>query len=150
MQKSADHKIEVLDVGTKKRTEILREISSIFDTDPTALSVMRVDLTADVEEVPLSWFREAVRVSHKRWRAGITGERFFGEMGNRNIQTLYYGRRPNLFRIYDKMAEHRAAYQSLTRSLKNQQPPPFEDLYGRRSDGPALTRVERQIGGWVP
>lgn len=150
MQKSADHKIEVLDVGTKNRAQILREVSSIFDTDPAALEVMRVDLTVDVEEVPLSWFREAVRVSHKRWRAGITGERFFGEMGNRNIQTLYYGKRPNLFRIYDKMAEYRAAYQRLARTLKNQQPPPFQDLYGRRLDGPALTRVERQLGGRVP
>jgi len=150
MQKSADHKIELLDVGTKTLTEIIGEVSSIFDVDARSLRIMRVDLAVDVEGVPLSWFREALRVSHKRWRAAVTGDRFYGEMGNRNIQTLYYGKRPNLFRVYDKMAEYRAAYQRLKRGRKGQEPPSFEALYGRGENESVVTRVERQIGGRIP
>ena len=111
MQKSGDHKIELFDVGTKSKSEIIEEVSRIFDLDPYELGVMRVDFAVDVNGVPLSWFRESVRVSYKRWRAGITDHRFFGEMGNGNIQTLYFGKRPNLIRIYDKMAEYRSAYR---------------------------------------
>lgn len=148
-QKTGNHKVEVLDVGTKSRSQILREVSAIFDVDPYTLGVMRVDLAVDVRAVPLSWFREAVRVSHKRWRAGMADSQSFNEMGNRDIQTLYYGKRPNLFRIYDKMAEYRSAYRALQRSFKGKPIPSFESIYGVPDDESILTRVERQIGGRV-
>ncbi len=150
MQKAANHKIEVFDVGTKTLTQILAEVSGIFDVDVRGLQIMRLDLAVDVEGIPLSWFREALHVSYKRWRAGLTGDPFFGEMGDRNIQTLYFGKRPNLFRIYDKMAEYRAAYHRLKRTLKGQEPPSFLELYGRTEDESVLTRVERQLGGRIP
>ena len=67
MNKSGDHKIELYDVGTKTKSEILREISEIFDFDPLDAGVMRIDLAVDIHGVPLKWFRESVRVMHKRF-----------------------------------------------------------------------------------
>jgi len=150
MQKRGDHKIELFDVGTKSKSEIYKEILRIFDFDPYLLGVMRVDFAVDVNGVPLSWFRESVRVSFKRWRAGVTNDPFFSEMGIGNIQTLYFGKRPNLIRIYDKMAEYRSAYRKLKREHKGETIPTFESIYGVPDDDSILTRVERQIGGRIP
>ena len=111
MNKSGDHKIELYDVGTKTKSEILREISEIFDFDPLDAGVMRIDLAVDIHGVPLKWFRESVRVMHKRFRSSITNGQFFNEVGKGEIQTAYFGKRPNLFRLYDKMAEYRHAYK---------------------------------------
>ena len=150
MNKTGDHKIELYDVGTKTKQQILQEIAEVFDCDPLKLGVMHIDLAVDVKDVPLSWFRESVRVMHKRFRSGITNDRFFNELGNSNIQTLYFGKRPNLFRIYDKMAEYRNAYQAVKREFKGREIPAFESVYGVPDDDAILTRVERQMGARVP
>lgn len=90
-------------------------------------------------------------MQHKRWRAAISGDAFYSEMGTGGIQTLYFGKRPNLIRIYDKQAEYRNAYKKLVGKLgKDVEPPSFEAVYGIQTPERALTRVERQIGGRVP
>ena len=71
----------------------------------------------NVPNLPLRWFRETLRVDHKRYRAAVTGQPFYSEMGNGDIQTLYFGKRPNLIRIYDKQAEYRHQYRLLVRTL---------------------------------
>jgi hypothetical protein len=35
----------------------------------------------------------------------------WSEMGKREVQTMYIGKRPNCFRVYDKLAERRAAWR---------------------------------------
>jgi hypothetical protein len=151
MDKVGNHKFELIDVGKMSRTEILTEIGSIFDVNPPALEVMRVDFAVDVPELPLRWFRETVRVERKRFRAAVTGERFYSEMGTGDIQTLYFGKRPNLIRIYDKQAEYRHQYRMMIRNLeKGTEPPSFESVYGHSNQDSNLTRVERQIGGRIP
>jgi hypothetical protein len=154
MDKVGNHKLELIDVGLMSRNEIRREIGQIFEIDPGPLGIMRVDFAVDVPNLALQWFRETVRVEHKRFRAAVTGERFFSEMGNGDIQTLYFGKRPNLVRIYDKQAEYRHQYRTLIRNMSRSgdpgfESPSFESLYKSNLDS-ILTRVERQIGGRIP
>jgi hypothetical protein len=109
---------------------------------------MRIDFATDVP-LPVNWFRETVRVEHKRFRAAVTGQPFYSEMGKGKIQTLYFGKRPNLIRIYDKLAEYQEQYRILVRKLgKDVEPPSFESEFGVADS--ILTRVERQIGGRIP
>ena len=97
--KVGNHKLELIDVAKMNRDQILQEIGGIFDVDRYSLAVMRVDFAVDVPNLPVQWFRESVRVEHKRHRAAVAGERYYSEMGTGNIQTMYFGKRPNCIRI---------------------------------------------------
>src|SRR5437879_3868072 len=55
LSKSGDHKVELVDTGKMSLSHMLNEISQIFDVDPEKLAIMRVDLTADVPGIPVSW-----------------------------------------------------------------------------------------------
>lgn len=137
-------------MGLLKRDEIIREIVQVFDVNPNALEVMRVDFVVDVPRLPVQWFRETVQVQHKRFRSAVTGERFYCEMGKGEIQTLYFGKRPNLIRIYDKQAECRDQFRKMGRDLGPAFETSFETVFPDAAKHPILTRVERQIGGRIP
>ena len=77
---------------------------------------MRLDLAVDVEGIGVSWFAEHTRVRYKRWLAKL-GVIDAVAMGNREIQTLYYGKRPNVIRIYNKLEEYRVQYQRILRRV---------------------------------
>jgi hypothetical protein len=146
-----NHKLELIDVGKMSRPQILQEIAGIFDVDAYSLEVMRADYAVDLTHLPVQWFRESVRVEHKRHRAAVMGERYYSEKGTGDIQTLYFGKRPNTIRIYDKLAEYMHRYRTMVRYLgKDVELPSFESLYGISNQGSILTRVERQIGGRIP
>ena len=150
MDKTGNHKLELIDVGEMSRANILREIGEIFAVDFRSLGVMRIDFAVDVAGLPIQWFRETVRAEHKRFRAAVTGEPFYSEMGSQGIQTLYFGKRPNVIRIYDKIAEYRHQYRTMIRSLEKGFEPAFESVFPTVREGSILTRVERQIGGRIP
>jgi hypothetical protein len=151
MDKAGNHKVELIDVAQMRRTQILQEIGQLFDINALSLPVMRVDFAVDVPDLPLQWFRDTVRVEHKRFRAAVTGQPFYSEMGKGCIQTLYFGKRPNLIRIYDKQAEYQDQYRTLVRKLgKDVEPPSFESVFGLSNRDSVLTRVERQMGGRIP
>jgi hypothetical protein len=151
MDKVGNHKIELIDVGIMDRATIIREVCEVFDVDPLSLEVMRVDFAVDIPDLPLQWFREVVRVAYKRWRAALTTDPFYGEMGNGDIQTLYFGKRPNLIRIYNKLAEYVEAHKKLLRKLsKDCERPSLESIFPAAAQHSILTRVERQIGGRIP
>lgn len=97
-----ESKLELVDVGKKGFQEIKSEIENVIDGDPEQLEVMRVDLCADVPGVPIPWFREHMDVEHKQWVAHF-GQ--YDERGKRVYQTLYSGKAPNCYRVYDKTAE---------------------------------------------
>jgi hypothetical protein len=86
-----------------------------------------------------------------RFRAAVTGQPFYSEMGKGCLQTLYFGKRPNLIRIYDKQAEYQDQYRTLVWKLgKDVEPPSFESVFGLSNRDSVLTRVERQMGGRIP
>jgi hypothetical protein len=148
--KGGDHKIELVNTGTMGFSRMVNEISKIFDIDPERLAIMRLDLAADVPEIPVSWFLNHCRVQYKRWLADlgqIVYEPEYSQMGMKTIQTLYFGKRPNVYRIYDKVAEYQHQYKQLSRRVSpDAEIPQFSDVYGC-SATTVLTRVERQLAG---
>ena len=114
-----DHKIEIVDTGTMGFREMVHEVRRVFSipigSEPF-LDVMRVDLAADVNDVPVSWFKDRVRVQFKRFGCEIGT---YIQMG-RGPETLYFGKRPNCFRIYDKVEERRQAYWRMLRRARRE------------------------------
>jgi hypothetical protein len=141
-----DHKLELLDTGKKSYSELASQIESVFVTDPFELALTRLDLCADVKGTPVSWFQPRVRVKYKRF-ANERGELEYEQMGNRKIETLTAGKRPNMFRIYDKTAECKMQLKKLQRKTSpDADPLDFEKEFGFPPES-VLTRVERQFGG---
>jgi len=138
-----NHKLEMIDTGGRSYAGICSEIERIFEVDPKALGIMRLDLAADVQGVPVHAFVGNVRAKFKR-SAEELGR--YSLIGKRGVETFYLGRRPNLFRFYDKMAELHHQYSALKRQSEGPLKT-FAELFGYAETGPVLTRVERQIGG---
>lgn len=150
--KQGNHKLELLDTGTKSYAELHNEIEHIFDLDARCLSLMRVDLAADVRGAPVSWFVAHMRARWKQWAADIgrieSETLEYARMGRPQVQTLYFGKRPNCYRVYDKLAEYHHQYAQLTRRVSDAaELPSFEETYGYPETGIILTRLERQMGG---
>jgi hypothetical protein len=109
---------------------------------------MRLDLAVDVKHISVGWFQSRLKANHKQFIANF-GSAEFIEMGRGGIQTLYFGKRPNLYRIYDKVAEYKYRYAKLLRSKEDGDVPTFEEFCGLKETD-VITRVERQIGGKIP
>ncbi|MBI4480958.1 MAG: hypothetical protein HY651_13140 [Acidobacteria bacterium] len=144
---AGNHKVELIDTGERSLSGMIREIERVYSVDAMRLEVMRIDLAVDVQGVPVQSLQGVVRVKYKRFAATI-GQDQFSDMGKRELQTLYLGKRPNCFRIYNKIAEWQEQYRKLTRTMSSEIPPPtFEEIFGYPEIGTILTRFERQIGG---
>ncbi len=104
-----NHKVEIVDAGEKTVEQIADIVLSLFDVDPWNLELMRVDLAADVDGAPVSWFQDHAYVNRKQYSSRIEKsqemELQFVGMGTAIAQTIYAGKRPNLIRIYDKLGE---------------------------------------------
>lgn len=136
---TGDSKLMLLGVGERSFGAILNEIGSIVDVDPGTLAVMRIDFAVDVPEFPVAWFKRHTFIANKRYR-GEYGTQY-SEVKGARTETLYFGKRPNCFRIYDKILEQ------LRRRGRHQH---HHELPGNDSAcraGNILTRVERQCGG---
>jgi hypothetical protein len=118
------HKVELLETGKKSMAELESTLGAIVDADPLSFRIGRIDLAADVRDVPLSWFREHAYVEYKQFLCAHAKAVDFeySEMGKKVYQTLYFGKRPSCVRIYDKVAERVAHYELWkkreTRSVK--------------------------------
>jgi len=142
-----DHKLELIDTGIASYRELIARMEQVFVIDALDLEVMRVDLAADVLDVPVHAFVDNARAKYKRSSQDLGRYSRFGKLG---VETYYIGKRPNLFRFYNKIAELRTQYAKLKRSAAGT-PPPFEEVFGYPAVGVVLTRAERQIaGGRVP
>jgi hypothetical protein len=113
------HKIQLVDAGESTRGQMLDTVAGIVNEHPEFLELGRVDLCANIEGVGVPWFAKSVRARWSQWQAQIgevtmndaDGRRMqWSEMGRRTLQTMYLGKKPNCFRVYDKLAERRAAY----------------------------------------
>ena len=121
--------------GTRHLTsvDLVRQVKGAFEIsegDVLQLPVTRIDFAADVFNIPVQWFREHCRVKFKRSSAQWRETTVMGVTG------IVIGRRPDYYRIYDKVRELRSRKQ--------------EVLYMGKWGGlpePILTRVERQCSG---
>jgi hypothetical protein len=142
-----NHKLELIDTGMMSYAEMLDEIEYVFRINAEPLSIMRLDLAVDIKDISVRWFAENTRVARKQWIARL-GILEMAEMGKRELQTLYYGKRPNLIRIYNKVEESRVQFRQVLREIGTSAvPPTFEEYFGFPETGKIVTRVERQIGG---
>jgi len=171
----ASHKIEIVDTGKMGFSKILGAVEQLFDVAPETLELIRVDAAADIEGIPVRWFKEHCRVQFKRFSAEYEDCKTVS-MGSCGVETVNCGKRPNFFRIYNKIAEWKVDHRRILKLLERERmerlatavaagipgevlhkkvpsPPPlsdiptFESRYGYPPEGVVLTRVERQIAG---
>jgi hypothetical protein len=139
---NGNHKLEIIAAGTMTLWAILSEVGEVFDVDPMQAEIMRIDLAVDVLDYPVQWFRQNARFAQRRYSAEyarVVSERTA-------VETLYFGCRPNIVRIYDKTQERRIRYRRLNSKANVAVVLSFEEMFGHRDDQ-VLTRVERQYGG---
>lgn len=115
----------------------------LFATDVSTLLVQRIDLAVDIVGYPVAWFRDHAYVARVR-SGGEIGKVPCGVTVANGVETLYFGKRPNLFRIYDKIAEQHA--RGIRQGAERFMPLSPDGLVGLPK-GACLTRVERQYGG---
>src|SRR5439155_10620589 len=137
---------ELVDAGSHCFPFFIHEIERIFEVDPYQLEIMRVDLAADVPGISVLWFLTNGRVNFKRFSNAGTGNFEYQQQGQRGPETLYYGKKPNCYRIYNKIREYEHQYRKLARAAGEGEIPSFETMFGLSQDN-TLTRVERQSGG---
>lgn len=142
-KRTRDHKIEIIDAGSLSLSRMIYEIQRIFDVDALQLHVMRLDLAADMKGIPVHAFVGNVRGKWKRVSADLGR---YTRIGKLSVETFYLGKRPNLFRVYDKIEEFKVQYAKLKRQLGGDIPG-FEDVFRYPPSGLILTRIERQMGG---
>jgi hypothetical protein len=129
-KKTGTHKIQIIEAGRKCAGQIADTISQIVNEHPDLLGVSRVDTCADVVDGPeVKWMAQTVRARSAQWQAEFgqaelrdeKGQKVpWSEMGKREVQTMYIGKRPNCFRVYDKLAERRGAYRRELRRHERQ------------------------------
>jgi hypothetical protein len=154
--RQGNHKLELVETGSMTYSRMSHEIERVFlvRTNRDWLELMRLDMAADITGVPVTWFERNIAAKWKRSVASIgvlSHEVEFSELGTKSVQTFYLGKRPNLFRIYDKVAERRKRYALLKFRAKREDTLAallsFEEMFGHADSGLTLTRVERQMGG---
>jgi hypothetical protein len=109
--RSRPHKLELVETGYKRFSELLKEISSIFEVDPGSLLVKRVDLAVDIDGVSVRWFKHNARVRFKQvWKQIGKMQVEVSETTKNKIETLCWGRSPNVICCYDKVEQLRGLY----------------------------------------
>ena len=138
-----DHKLELLVTGKASFAELVNRIQQVVEPEARTLGIMRLDLAVDLEGVPVGAFVGNVRAKWKR-SAHEIGR--YSMVGKRGPETFYLGKRPNVFRFYNKIEEFRHQYSILKRRSRGPVQT-FKEIFGYPESGVVLTRVERQIGG---
>jgi hypothetical protein len=140
------HKLEFLETGKMPYSELCAVIESVVVADTSRLEIMRVDLCADIPNVPVSWFHDYCRFRYKRSHRQI-GAVKREVIAGVEIETLIFGSRPNPTRAYNKREHwHKQFLKDCRKQSKDADSLDFEQEYGISVDA-VLTRVERQYGG---
>jgi len=157
LSKKPFHKLQVIEGGKKRFGEVVELGQRIFRGEPESWEVMRSDLTADVPNVPVPWFREHTYFAYKRTVKEfgyIPPEMPVKSYRSSRAQTLYGGIGANQTRIYDKVGETLVRYKKMERQFAHKSKvsgieyvmPTFEQWSGFKL-GCVLTRVERACCG---
>jgi hypothetical protein len=141
-----EHKLELLDTGKKGYSDLAGQVEAVIECSADDLDIMRIDLCADMYGVPVEWFLGRMRVRFKRI-AHEFGIPKYQRIGKAGIQTVSAGRRPNIVRVYDKVAECKDQLRKLQRKRsRDADELTLEREFGI-SENAVITRVERQFGG---
>ena len=141
-----ESKLELLDTGTKGYSDLVAQVEETVEYSADDLDIMRIDLCADMYGVPVEWFLGRLRVRFKRI-AHEYGIPKYQRIGKAGIQTVSAGRRPNIVRVYDKVAECKDQLRKLQRKRSRDADELTLDREFGISETAVITRVERQFGG---
>src|SRR4029077_8390146 len=121
-----------LETGGKGFARLIYQIEEIFEVDAMRLDLMRLDLAVDGEGAQVAFFEDSSRVAYKIVTRDIEKADVITRIGRRGVETITFGARPNLFRIYNKVEERAHKYDVLKRKAKKLGNciPSYEDLYG--------------------
>jgi hypothetical protein len=141
-----NHKLELLDTGSKPYSALVAQVEAVVDHTVDDLGIMRIDPCVDIPGFPVSWFQSRLRVKYKRTSRQIR-PLTTDIIGNVGVETISIGQRPNMVRVYDKVAECKMQFRKMERKAsKDADPLDFEREFGFAKDA-VLTRIERQFGG---
>lgn len=144
----AGDKVELLGASKMTVADMVHTVRQIYRFNAADAEIMRLDLTADVKGVPVSWFRQHVRVRYKK------KHRTWGhwtEISSAVAETIMAGDRPNPVRIYDKIGEMQHQIAAMRRKLprEHREQCTIDNVFGHSADD-VLARVERQMGARSP
>jgi hypothetical protein len=124
-KKTGTHKIQVIEAGKKCHGQIADTIAEIVNEHPDLLGVSRVDSCVDIVNGPsVSWIAQSLRARFAQWQAelgtvelrdGAGHTMSWAELGKKEVQTVYEGKRPNCFRFYNKLVEQFHVWNSKKR-----------------------------------
>jgi hypothetical protein len=97
-----DHKLSFTSTSNLDAQAIYDTTRSLFVCNPLDARVLRVDLAVDIPDVTVAWFRTHALVSHKSIYTDYRDS--CHRIGGR-VETLEFGKRPNLIKFYNKIAE---------------------------------------------
>jgi hypothetical protein len=130
-------KIDFTDTRLLSADDFLWRLARLFQIsreEALLFRIARIDFAADVYGVPVEWFRQHSRV--KRKRKPQSYEVCKTESSKGSVTSVVFGKRPDLYRIYDRIAEKQERRADV--------------LYAGMFSGtplPTVTRVERQCSG---
>lgn len=134
-RESQHYKVQFVETHSMTAAQLQDQLHELFvlsDLEIRRLKTMRVDFALDVPWVPIQWFRENCYIPFKQHSDGVRST----ESIIRGYTTLVIGKRPDFYKIYDKVKEIKHHKKSS----------PF---MGAISGEPELTlsRIERQCSG---
>lgn len=152
--RDSHHKLELRVNDGTRPWHWIADIESIFQVDALSVRVLRVDLAADVADVPVRWFLTNCYAGHKR-RIRVLGARsdtmptpsdfrIVDLVETRAGASVYWGWIPDRFRIYNKSAHRLLGYEKAVANTEPQHRPSFEAVYGHDPTA-MVTRIEREM-----
>jgi hypothetical protein len=140
-----EHKLELMDTGFKSFNSLVTQVENTIEQSSEDLDILRIDLCADVPEVPVDWFLPRIRVKFKRISYEM-GNLKYKRIGKAGIQTISAGKRPNIVRVYDKVEEYKVQLSKKRRKQsRDSDELTLKSEFGI-SEKATITRVERQFG----
>jgi hypothetical protein len=153
----AGDKLEIVEAGILSVPQMAAIQEAVFAVPASGNRIMRIDLAADLEGVPVQWFRD-----HTEFRGKQVCREWSGnQVSSRRAETLTAGQKPNQIRIYDKTG-HRMSLTmgNLRRMTRDDRAAvmagdlkgyalAFEEMWGYPCTR-TVTRIERQVGGGGP
>lgn len=130
-------KVDFTDTRLMTADDLLWRLTWMFrigEEQARAFRVQRIDFAADVFGVPVEWFKRHCQVKRKRKTQSYEVCR--SETSKGAVTSVVFGKRPDLYRIYDRVAEKLARGAELLY--------PGVEL---GAPAPIITRVERQCSG---
>jgi hypothetical protein len=155
-QRDSGIKAEIFEMGSKNISDVYAILGEVFDGAPDEADFVRLDLTADVENIPVSDFEQGMYVAYKQrsqTEHSDTGPRINRGFRRGAAETLYFGGiKSGQVKIYNKTEHRKLLLMNENKRLRRFSNPfvpfvpiTFEERWGYDS-GEIRTRIEKQCG----